>query len=274
MKLIRFFFKILLAFSSTNLFSGFLDEWSEWSSCQLTLSGTSGFQVRNRECSGRQCSEDRQETKDCTHEQATPGWLIHRRRIYPVLRSKFQHAILELNKKELICKMFFLDQCLQATSSTTPTWGCWSEWSSCSVSCGGSGGSRSRQKVCVPGTDRIGSQDVTCSGNCGHFAILFRNTKRQTHIVFFLFLILLTFLGEDFETDSTPCNAFPCHASHCPPGYQYSSGQTCYYWGSSELTNAAGAAVVCSVKYNGRPAIFMNRDELNDVKSKILLAGN
>ena len=160
---------------------------------------------------------------------------------------------------------------MQASESTTPTWGCWSEWSSCSVSCGGSGGSRSRQRVCVPGTDSIGSQDVTCSGNCGHFAI-FRNTKSQHS--FFSFLILFTFLGEDFETDSTPCNSFPCHASHCPPGYQYSSGQTCYYWGSSELTNAAGAAVVCSVKYNGRPAIFMNRDELNEVKSKISLAGN
>ena len=98
---------------------------------------------------------------------------------------------------------------------------------------------------------------------------------QKANKVFFRFLLILfTFLGEDFETDSTPCNAFPCHASHCPPGYQYSSGQTCYYWGSSELTNAAGAAVVCSVKYNGRPAIFMNRDELNDVKSKILLAGN
>ena len=83
---------------------------------------------------------------------------------------------------------------------------------------------------------------------------------QKANIVFFRFLLILfTFLGEDFETDSTPCNAFPCHASHCPPGYQYSSGQICYYWESSELTNAAEAAVACSVKHSGRPAVFMNR---------------
>ena len=88
----------------------------------------------------------------------------------------------------------------------------------------------------------------------------------------FVYFYLFTFSGVDFEEDST-CNAFACHVSHCPPGYQYSSGQTCYYWGP-ELTNAAGAAVACSVKHSGRPAVFMNRDELNELKIKISAIGN
>ena len=66
----------LFTFSINCLFTNILEEWGEWSSCQLSLSGTSGFQVRNRECSGRQCSEDRQEMKDCTHSQSTPGMLL------------------------------------------------------------------------------------------------------------------------------------------------------------------------------------------------------
>ena len=35
------------------------------------------------------------------------------------------------------------------------------------------------------------------------------------------------------------------------------------------MTNAAGAAVSCAVKYGGRPAVFVNREELNEIKLKI-----
>ena len=83
------------------------------------------------------------------------------------------------------------DKCTRAGTVATAEWGCWSEFSSCSVSCGGPG-SRQRHRVCVPGTDNIGNQDVTCA-------------------------------GDDQEVDST-CNNFECHATHCPPGYQYSIG--------------------------------------------------
>ena len=83
---------------------------------------------------------------------------------------------------------------MQAGTTTTASWGCWSEWSSCSVSCGT--GTRYRHRVCVPGTDNIGSQDVACTGD-----------------------------DQEKEDD---CNDFTCHASHCPLGYQYSSGYACY----------------------------------------------
>ena len=89
-----------------------------------------------------------------------------------------------------ILKFICSDQCLQASTSATPTWGCWSEWSSCSVSCNGPG-KRYRQRVCVPGTDNIGSQDITCTGD---------------------------------DQEDEDCNDFACHALHCPSGYQYSSG--------------------------------------------------
>ena len=48
----------------------------------------------------------------------------------------------------------------------------------------------------------------------------------------------------------------------------FSFRQTCYYLGS-ELTSSAGAAVSCAVKYGGRPAVFMKREELNEIKLKI-----
>ena len=48
----------------------------------------------------------------------------------------------------------------------------------------------------------------------------------------------------------------------------FSFRQTCYYLGS-ELTGSAGAAVSCAVKYGGRPAVFMKREELNEIKLKI-----
>ena len=35
------------------------------------------------------------------------------------------------------------------------------------------------------------------------------------------------------------------------------------------MTNAAGAAVSCAVKYGGRPAVFVKREELNEIKLKI-----
>ena len=37
------------------------------------------------------------------------------------------------------------------------------------------------------------------------------------------------------------------------------------------MTNAAGAAVSCAVKYGGRPAVFVKREELNEIKLKISL---
>ena len=42
-------------------------EWSEWTSCQLSLDGKSAFQVRNRECSTTDCSDALQESQSCTH---------------------------------------------------------------------------------------------------------------------------------------------------------------------------------------------------------------
>ena len=88
--------------------------------------------------------------------------------------------------------VFHLETCLKpGETSATPSWSCWSEWSTCSVSCGGSG-KRHRHRVCVPGTDNVGSQDVVCAGS-------------------------------DEEIDNA-CNSFDCHAKHCPPGYQFSSG--------------------------------------------------
>ena len=35
------------------------------------------------------------------------------------------------------------------------------------------------------------------------------------------------------------------------------------------MTNSAGAAVSCAAKYSGRPAVFVKREELNEIKLKI-----
>jgi hypothetical protein len=84
-----------------------------------------------------------------------------------------------------------LDSCTTAGSGTNATWGCWGQWSSCSKDCDGPG-TKDRQRVCVPGNDSIGSQNVSCT-------------------------------GDDQEVDLT-CGGHVCPAPHCPQGYQYSIG--------------------------------------------------
>ena len=50
-----------------------LTEWGSWSSCQLSLDRTAGFEVRNRECSTRHCSDALQEEQSCSHSLLTAG---------------------------------------------------------------------------------------------------------------------------------------------------------------------------------------------------------
>ena len=50
-----------------------LTEWSSWSSCQLSLDGSTAFQVRDRECSTRHCSDALQEQQSCSHPLLSPG---------------------------------------------------------------------------------------------------------------------------------------------------------------------------------------------------------
>ena len=82
---------------------------------------------------------------------------------------------------------------------TAPAWDTWSSWTECTLSCGTSSStpsSRSRTRLCVPGTNNVGSQEVTCSGS---------NT----------------------ETDTASCEGrttSACPSQHCPPGYHLSLG--------------------------------------------------
>ena len=95
----------------------------------------------------------------------------------------------------------FAKNCLHLNliECTTPTWDTWSLWTECNLSCGSSQStpsSRSRSRVCVPGTDNLGSQDVTCS-------------------------------GPKIETDTTSCagrSTSTCPGQHCPPGFHLSIG--------------------------------------------------
>ena len=50
-----------------------MGSYGAWSDCTLSLSGTSAFKVRNRECSDRHCSSTVQENEDCDHPLLTPG---------------------------------------------------------------------------------------------------------------------------------------------------------------------------------------------------------
>ena len=79
----------------------------------------------------------------------------------------------------------------KAGTVSDDSWSCWSSWSPCSASCGSSGGTRTRTRACVPGTNGPASS-LSCSGspkeseNCG-------------------------------STDA-------CPAPHCPYGFQYNVG--------------------------------------------------
>ena len=42
-------------------------EWTDWTSCQLSLDRKSAFQVRNRDCSTTDCNDALQESQSCTH---------------------------------------------------------------------------------------------------------------------------------------------------------------------------------------------------------------
>ena len=42
-------------------------EWTDWTSCQLSLDRKSAFQVRNRDCSTTDCTDALQESQSCTH---------------------------------------------------------------------------------------------------------------------------------------------------------------------------------------------------------------
>ena len=52
-----------------------MGSYGAWSDCTLSLSGTSAFKVRNRECSNRHCSSTVQEKEDCDHPLLTPGYI-------------------------------------------------------------------------------------------------------------------------------------------------------------------------------------------------------
>jgi len=50
-----------------------IGSWSPWSDCHLSQDGMSGFRVKNRECSTRHCTQDRQMEETCTHPSTTAG---------------------------------------------------------------------------------------------------------------------------------------------------------------------------------------------------------
>ena len=50
-----------------------MGSYGAWSDCTLSISGTSAFKVRNRECSDRHCSSAVQEKEDCDHPLLTSG---------------------------------------------------------------------------------------------------------------------------------------------------------------------------------------------------------
>ena len=53
--------------------AGQIESVSAWSTCQLARDGITGFQVRNKDCKTRHCSEDRQEELVCTHPSTATG---------------------------------------------------------------------------------------------------------------------------------------------------------------------------------------------------------
>ena len=53
-----------------------MGNYTDWSDCTLSISGTSAFKVRNRECSNRHCSSTVQENEDCDHPLLTAGICI------------------------------------------------------------------------------------------------------------------------------------------------------------------------------------------------------
>ena len=80
---------------------------------------------------------------------------------------------------------------IQASTKASSSWSCWSTWSSCSLSCGGSGGTRSRTRACVPGTGGDASS--------------------------------LSCIGDSIESDNCG-SAAACPDLQCPPDFQYSVG--------------------------------------------------
>ena len=81
-------------------------EWSEWTSCQLSLDGKSAFQVRNRECSTTDCSDDLQESQSCTHAGLSLGKYLSRNKYFSccvfALTLKLQTSVLELEQLQLL----------------------------------------------------------------------------------------------------------------------------------------------------------------------------
>ena len=76
-------------------------------------------------------------------------------------------------------------------------WGEWSPWTQCSLSCGPAPptSSRTRARVCVPGTDNMGSQNVLCD-------------------------------GDSTQLDTASCEGratSSCPDPHCPSGFYFSS---------------------------------------------------
>ena len=53
-----------------------MGNYTDWSECNLSISGTSAFKVRNRECSNKHCSSTVQEIEDCDHPLLTAGILF------------------------------------------------------------------------------------------------------------------------------------------------------------------------------------------------------
>ena len=82
------------------------------------------------------------------------------------------------------------DMCI-AGSTSDDIWSCWSSWTYCSITCGNSGGTRTRSRVCVPGTSGS-SSSLSCSGE---------------------------------PKESEACGSSDaCPSAHCPYGFQYNSG--------------------------------------------------